>query len=303
MSLKKFDLNLANRLNYPLSGGRLQWKPASVTVDGKKITELKPDTTVTPELLAKLTDKMKKDERFGTKGAAAFREAFQRAKSKNGDKDPTLRQMRAQIDTATNSLANERAKGRINDGYIDSREAHAIKNPLAGAIFEWLLGVAQTPQPSKKDLELSATTAQLDQALENLEKAVDAAFKKFKRGGSYGDLVGAIREACKEQKLPETARSAIMIGMNGKTGRGDNGTLESTPSIAEVKQALRNAVSKLKNADGAAIVDFKHPERAPKSKKDGIITGLEVDRTPSVTGQAAHAVLRYASSLGGARKA
>jgi hypothetical protein len=64
-----------------------------------------------------------------------------------------------------------------------------------------------------------------------------------------------------------------------------------------VKTALKNAYTKLLSADGAKVVDFKNPTRAPASKKDGVVTGVEVDRTPAVQGKAAHALLAYASKL------
>lgn len=61
------------------------------------------------------------------------------------------------------------------------------------------------------------------------------------------------------------------------------------------KISVMTAVSA--SMQGAQIVDFANPDQAPTSSPDGIITGLEVDRTPSVVGQTSRTLLRYASAF------
>ncbi|MFZ5471042.1 MAG: hypothetical protein ACOZIN_16570 [Myxococcota bacterium] len=283
-------------MKYPLSAGRLQRNPQPIVVNGVALSELKPKTPIDQAMLEKLIERMEREPRFGKTGALAFREAHRQAQTTSG-RVPTLSEVQQQVGRALRSLENERAKGRVNDGYVDKREAAAIKNPLAGAIHEWLSTVSEMPRTSAAELRARATAAQLGQALKTLESVTDEAFKLFGRKGDYGDLTKAVREACRAAKVSSQGVSALLIAVNGKTSRGDNGTLETPPKAAEVKQALRSAVSKLKTADGAQIVDFRHPEAKPTAKRDGVITGLEVDRTPGVTGKAARALLRYASTL------
>jgi hypothetical protein len=292
MAFRKTELFRSRNLRYPISGGRLvRPQPAGSQI----LDETKPDSLVAPATLTKVLAHMRADKRFGAKGAAAFREAYVQAKALKGS-NPSLREIQQRLKKGETSLKNERAKGRINDNYVDGREAASTKNPVAVAMYAWLDNVAESTV-SPQQLRVRATFAQLDTALANLEDVVDTAFAVFNSDAGYQALVVAIADACKSAGIPKDGCSAIIIAANGKTGRGDNGTLETPPTAAEVKQALRSAVQKLKNSDGAAVVDFSHPNRAPKSKADKVVTGVEVDRTPAATGKALWAVLKYASKL------
>ncbi len=296
MAFRKTELFRSIKLRYPLSGGRLV-RPgeAVLTAGGQTLSEMKPDSVIAPAMLTKIVAHMRADKRFGAKGATAFREAYVQAKAQKGA-NPSLREVQERIKKGESSLKNERAKGRINDNYIDGREAASTKNPVAVAMYRWLDTVAED-KVTAKQLRLRASFDQLDTALESLEGVVDAAFARFNPEEGYQALVIAIADACKAAGVPKDGCSAVIIAANGKTGRGDNGTLESPPTAAEVKKGLRSAVQKLKDADGAAIVDFSRPNRAPKSNANAVVTGVEVDRTPAATGKALWAVLAYASKL------
>ena len=296
MAFRKTELFRSANLRYPISGGRLVRPPRVVLhAGGQTLDEMKPDGLIAPALLTKVLAHMRADKRFGAKGAAAFRDAYVQAKALKGS-DPSLREVQERLKKGETSLKNERAKGRINDNYIDGREAAATRNPVAVATYRWLDKVAENPV-SPRQLRLRATFEQLDTALANLEGVVDDAFATFKSEAGYQALVVAIADACKTAGVPKDGCSAVIIAANGKTGRGDNGTLETPPTASEVKKALRSAVQKLKNSDGALVVDFSHPNSAPKSKADKVVTGVEVDRTPAATGKALWAVLKYASKL------
>jgi hypothetical protein len=257
-----------------------------------------PDAAVSKSTLAGLIKKS--GAKWGAAGVKAVKAAYDQARTKAG-KDPSYNQIRAELRKAQSSLSNERAKGRVNDGYVDDREAAAVKSPVAKEVYAYLSAQSKVSAPA--DAKVHATMAQLGKAYDKLSDVVDDAFKKFKTvpNGNYPELIWAMRSEAKKAGIGAQGVAALVIATNGVTGRGDNGSLtdggNSLPKASEVKHALKNARTKLVAADGAAVVNFEHAEKAPVSKNDGVITGLEVDRTPLVQGKAAHAFLAYAGSL------
>jgi hypothetical protein len=252
---------------------------------------------VSPQKMNAVIAKAKADPKLGARGAKILRLAYDAAKVKSGT-NPTREQVSQQISRALSSLSNERAKGRINDGYVDAREAALVKGELAAELYKLFdsgkLGKA-APTPAK-ELAAKASIAKINQALAKLEPIVDKGFKLMNPDADdvWEDQKAALRKAANEAGLPAAARSALLTALNGASSRGDG---DSGPDAADVKQLLRNAAAKLKGADGALIVNFAHPERKPQSKKDGIVSGLEVDRTPAVTGMTSRALLEYAATL------
>ncbi len=233
-------------------------------------------------------------------GVEAIRVAYDEAK-RAARRNPTLKEVNALVTTARNAVANERGPGRVNDGFVDEREAASLKTPLARSVYTYLDTVFPAEPVTTSSVE--ASFAQLDKAYSRLSAAVDDGFERFGRiaNGGYAELMKSMRESANAAGLPESARATLLLATNGKVGRGDNGSLDdggsSLPSKADVKKALENAREKLKGADGALIVDFAHASTAPRSKKDKVVTDLEMSRTPAVTGQAARKYLEYASRL------
>src|SRR5262245_26467027 len=82
--------------------------------------KVKPDAGVTwarvETIIAGRTKKL------SATGVKAIRLAYDEAKTKAG-KNPTLSQVNALLRRGVSSIENERAKGRVNDGYVDAREA------------------------------------------------------------------------------------------------------------------------------------------------------------------------------------
>ena len=156
---------------------------------------------------------------------------------------------------AISSLTNERAKGRVNDGYVDDREAAAVKGPVAKEVYAYLSAQSKVSAPA--DAKVHATKAQLGKAYDKLADVVDDAFKKFKTvpNGNYPELISAMRSEAKKAGIGAQGVAALVIATNGVTGRGDNGSLtdggNSLPKASEVKHALKNAQTKLVAADGA----------------------------------------------------
>ncbi len=236
--------------------------------------------------------------RIGAKGVKVLAAAYAAAKTAAG-KTPTRSQVRAQISKAIASLANERAKGRVNDGYVDKREVGLIKGDVAKEIYKVVdsgkLGNNAAPTPAK-ELALKAPLTKVAAAVKKLELIIDQGFKLYDASNDDDGmgLSNALRKAANDAGLSSSGRAAILTALNGATSRGDG---DSGPSASAVKQLLRNAVDKLKASDGAQIVDLANPSKAPVSKKDGVVTGLELDRTPAATGMTSRALLEYAATL------
>jgi hypothetical protein len=234
--------------------------------------------------------------KLGPAGVAAVRTLYNEA-SVNGP--PTYASLRTLVETTQRQLRNERAPGRTNDGLVDAREVAQLKSPSATAVFAFLESV----KPASVDVSEGATasTKQLKTALTTLDKTVDAAFKALPRGTepTYSQVVSALKKA--GAGLPKDALDTLILATNGVTGRGAGGSVTegrvSVPTAGDVKKALQRAQAALLSADGAVIADVKNPTRAGWSKRDGAVTELEVNRSPAVRGQAARALLRYASGL------
>jgi hypothetical protein len=251
------------------------------------------DKKLTAAKLSSIFKKAKADPDLGAAGVAILRAAYAQAKAR-GNGAVTGGQMVDELRKVLGSLANDRAKGRVNDGYVDAREAATVKGDLAKKLFAFY---SRQFKPTKAEgLRARATFAQIDKAFAKLSPIVDAGFKAFK--GHEDDFDNgpgdALRKAAAEAKLPPKGRATLMTALNGATTRSDGG---EWPTAEDVKWVLRNAVSKLKASDGALIVDFARANRAPASKKDKVVTGLEVDRTPAATGNTLRAMLEYAQSL------
>ncbi|MCC6806600.1 MAG: hypothetical protein IT381_04185 [Deltaproteobacteria bacterium] len=253
------------------------------------------DKTMSPQAMKAIIAKAKADKDVGALGVDVLEAAYDAAKAKAGGA-PTRGQVREQVSRAQGSLANEKAKGRINDGYIDSREAELSKNPVALPLYKWFLKKTKSVETDPKFLKAKATVAQVNQAAKALLPIVDAGFKLYDpKNDDGGDgLATALRKACNAAGLSSRGRAVVLTALNGATTRSDGG---DAPSATEVKALITNAQSKLKLADGALIVDFDAPEEKPTSKKDGVITGLEVDRTPAVTGMTSRALLQFAATV------
>lgn len=239
----------------------------------------------------------KADPKLGALGADVLKLAYAQARSA-AKGDPTRSQVREQIAKAAGSLANERAKGRVNDGYVDKREAALVKGDLAAALYKLIDSpkFGGSKPTAAADLAKKATIANIEKAFRNLAPVVDTAFRAY--DAAHDDdgngLSNAIRKAASDAGISTAGRAAILTAANGATSRGDG---DSGPTAADVKRLLSNAVDKLKGSDGAAIVDFAHPSKAPTKKKDGRVTGLELDRTPAATGMTSRALLAYAATL------
>ena len=234
---------------------------------------------------------------IGAAGAAVIKEAYDKAKAKAGG-NPTRLQVQAEIDKASSALQNERKAGRVNDGYIDSREgaAEGKANSVAAKLYEFATLEKSTAAPVGPNIK--ATEAQIAKALKTLLPVAEAGYKLIRANPTkYEDNLGAaFREASKKAGLTAEAQALLMTAVNGSMPRGDNGTWEAG-NLADLKKILTNAQAKLKSVDGALIVDFNNPNKKPTSKKDGIITSQELDRTAAATGKTAVALLKYASSL------
>lgn len=244
-----------------------------------------------------IVTKAKADPRLGATGAAALQRAYEAAKAKAGG-DPTRNEVKSLISRTLTSLANEKAKGRVNDGYVDKREVGLLKSDLAEALYKFVdQGPVNRAAPTPaKDLKQKASFAQIDKAVKALLPIVDKGFKLYdpQHDDDGLGLQKAIRKAAFDAGLPPAARATLTTAVNGATSRGDG---DRGPDAAAVKRLLTNAASKLKESDGALIVDFAKLSKAPTSKKDKFVTGLEVDRTPAATGNTLRALLEYAGSL------
>lgn len=253
------------------------------------------DKTLTPQAMKAILTQAKADTDVGALGADVLDEAYTAAKAKAGG-NPTRKQVREQVSKAQTSLANEHAKGRVNDGYIDSREAALGNNSVKLALYEWFGAHAKSVETDPKFLKTEATVAQVNLATKTLLPIVDAGFALYdpKNDDDGEGLAKALRRACNDAGLSSRGRAVVLTALNGASPHNDSG---NTPDAADVKALITSAQSKLRSADGAQIVDFAAPEKKPASKKDGVITGLEVDRTPAVTGMTSRALLTFASTL------
>lgn len=279
MSVRKAGLSTANsRLSFA----------AYEMGDDKHITKAGLDAEV---------KKVEANTNMGKEGAAALKVAYAQAKATVGGL-PTGNDIRAEVTKATNAMFRESALGRVNDGYIDGRELRALDNPLADALHSYMDTNRSFDfwNKPKMNVSVKATTAKIASAVETLRPVVDAATELLKKDpAKYDDLlVNALREAANAAGLSTKGRVALLTACNGVTSRGDG---SAGPDGAEVIAALERAQTKLVKADGAKIVDLANPDAKPKSKKDGVITGEEVDRTPALTGKTAVTLLEYASSL------
>jgi hypothetical protein len=252
---------------------------------------------ISPQKMSALLTKAKADKTIGKLGAEALKLAYREARTKAGA-DPTNQQVRAQIDKAASSLSNEKKKGRINDGYVDTREAALTKGDLAAALYKFVdEGPANRAAPTpKSQLSVKASFAKIDQAIKNLSPIIDKGVAAYdpNNDDSGEGLADALRAAATAAGLSSRGRAAILTALNGATSRGDWG---DSPTAADVKSLLTSAQAKLKQSDGAKLVDFAHPEKAPKTYADGVVYGVELDRTPAATGMTSRALLAYAATL------
>jgi hypothetical protein len=250
------------------------------------------DAPVSAARLATLMRKAKANPRLGKLGADALSAAYRQARAA-AKKNPSVNQLRDQIAVVTKAMGNDRLKSRVYDGYVDAREAAAIKGDFAAALYK-LLDAMGRPTPQSQ-LKLRATHAQIDKAIARLDPIIEAGFKLHRNNSDPTEVPAAsLGEAARRAGLSSAGRAALMTALNGATSRNDG---SGFPGPADVKTILRNAQKKLKEADGAAIVDLARPERAPTKKKDKVTTGLEPDRTPAATGMTSRALLKYASTL------
>jgi hypothetical protein len=255
------------------------------------------DKKVSSSMLKTMVAKAKADPKLGKLGAAVLEKAYADAKAKKGS-DPTRAEVRAQITRSNSSLINETAKGRVNDGYIDSREASLLKTETAAALFKFYDQgpVSRSAPTPARELKARASLAQISSAVRTLLPIVDKGFKAYDPNNDDDGmgLSKAMRQAAIDAGLSPAARATLLTAVNGATSRGDG---DSGPSAKSVKALITNAQAKLRDSDGAEVVDFARPDKKPASKKDGVITGLEVDRTPSAQGKTLRALLEYAQSL------
>ncbi|MDP3499140.1 MAG: hypothetical protein Q8S33_02355 [Myxococcales bacterium] len=249
------------------------------------------NTVLTPAALEAHLTKHRLD--LGPEGIAAMRAVYREA-SVSGP--PTYKSFRAIVDAAERQLANERGPGRVNDGFIDQREGGSVRSQAARALYGYLS--EYEPVDPRTTSGKSAGEAQLDRAQRALDGAVTEAFRRFasEPNPTWPKLAGALRQAAASRNLPRAAIDTLLIAANGATPRGSGGSM-GVPTAAMVKSALERARTSLLEADGARIVNFAQPARAPVSNRDGVVTELEVERTPSVRGKAALTLLEYASGL------
>ena len=205
--------------------------------------------------------------------------------------------IRGEIIKVAASLRNERAMGRVNDGWVDARELKALHNPLADALYTYANtnSVFENNNSAKMKPGVAASMVKIRQAARSLSPIIDAAAAAAKRNPHQHESFALyLRDAAAAAGLKGPARAALMTACTAATPRDDSG---EWPTAAKIKAVLTNAVGKLKAADGAVIVDLKRPFAAPTSSKNNIVTGLEVDRTPSVIGKTSIALLTYAATL------
>ena len=239
-----------------------------------------------------LRRKAKADPKLGTLGADVLSAAYRQARAA-ANRNPSVNQVRDQIAAAAKGLGNDRVRGRVYDGYIDGREAAAIEGEVAATLYK-MLDAAGRATP-KTELTARATHAQIDRAIARLAPIIDSAFRLHRANRDPTEvLAGSFTEAARRAGLSPVGRAALMTALNGATSRSDG---SGSPGPADVKAVLRNAQAKLKASDGAAIVDLANPQRAPTKKKDGVTTGLELDRTPAATGMTSRALLKFAGTL------
>ncbi len=250
---------------------------------------------ISKSVIGKLTDKAATDRTVGRLGAKTIQAAYDQAAEKAG-KAPTKAQIDAALTRAGSALANEKASTRINDGYIDSREAGLRATPVTEALYRYTETnkIFDTKNAANMQPGVKASLAQIEKAAASLAPVLASADALMAANPTKYDTYGdAVREAAIAAGLSKEARTCVMTAVAG-AAEGERG---SDPSAADVKVLLSRGAAKLKSADGAQIVDLANPELAAESKKDGIVTGLEVDRTPSVVGQTSRTLLRYASTL------
>ncbi len=257
---------------------------------------LEREQAVSPQALDTLLTQAKKKPQFGAAGAAVVQAAYDAAKAKSGA-NPTREALRAELQKAVSTLSNERGKGRINDGYVDAREAGLSSNPLVPLLYrftdtspDFARAKPQTPK------SVSASFEAIAKAVRQLEPLVTKAFEAFKANPSEyeDDPANAFRAVAKDAGLSTAGRVTLLTALNGATTRSDGGR---GPTAADVQQVLWNGLDKLKGADGAQIVDFDRPDAAPVSVKDGVVTALELQRTPSVQGKTSVALLEFAAQV------
>ncbi|MDX2012120.1 MAG: hypothetical protein SFW67_18140 [Myxococcaceae bacterium] len=234
---------------------------------------------------------------LGTEGIAAIRALYAEA-SVNGP--PTYAAFKQHIERVERRLGNERAPGRVNDGFVDAHEARLLQSRGATATFEFL--EARFPATLTTGTGATATTRQLDVALATLVRTVDAAFRSLPASPApdFRRVVTALRTASASADLPKPARDAITSAANAVTGRGAGGSLTEAgatpPTASGIKAALRRAHAALRSADGAVIVDLSNPQPSRTSKRDGVVSELEVSRTRSAQGKTARALFEFAGS-------
>jgi hypothetical protein len=233
---------------------------------------------------------------IGPAGTEAIRALYAEA-SRNGT--PTYASFQRHIERTERQLRDERAPGRVNDGFVDAREVALLRSPAATATFEFLQG--RFPATGTTADGAKATVRQLDRALETLLKTVDAAFKTLPKrpAPDYRQVVTALRAA--GAGLPKPARDALVIAANAVTGRGAGGSLTdgraTPPASSDIKDALRRAHAALRSADGAQVEDLVSPVRPGASRRDGVVTELEMSRTRAVRGKTSRALFDFARSL------
>ena len=235
-------------------------------------------------------------DKLGTAGVQAVRALYAEA-AKGGT--PTYASFERHIERTARRLRDERAPGRVNDGFIDAREAALLGSRAASATFEFLEG--RFPATVSMAEGRTATVKNLDRALSTLLETVDAAFATLPKrpAPDYRQVSAALRLA--GAALPKPARDALVIAANAVTGRGAGGSLTEAratpPSAKDIKAALRRAHAAVTSADGAMVVDPAAPNRPGASRLDGVVSELELSRTRAVRGQAARALFDFAATL------
>src|SRR5262245_46072218 len=101
------------------------------------IWHLEPEAPISGQKFAAALRKAGQNKNIGPKGVRVLRVAYALAKEAAGA-DPTRPQIRAQILKVIGSLANERAKDRVNDGRVDAREAGGVEGELAAAVYAFV---------------------------------------------------------------------------------------------------------------------------------------------------------------------
>jgi len=196
---------------------------------------------ITPSALNKAIAKAKADPTLGAQGAKVLKLAYEAAKADLG-RAPSKTELNGPLAKVIRSLTNDRAKGRINDGYVDKREAGLQKSDLAKELYKLVdsgkLGNNSAPTPAK-ELAVKAPLTKVAAAVKKLEAIIDKGFAAYAQSGDpiYEGPAPKLVAAAKAAGLSAAGRAAMMTAFNGATSRSDG---SGFPSAAGVKQVLRN---------------------------------------------------------------